>query len=82
MLGLDNSPGLSFIVDTDNFVSQLELLPSASWRQGLQYRDLSLTVNAMAVVQVGDTRDLDSLLACIEVNDLLIGELECWKVTR
>lgn len=76
LLGLNDGTGLALVIDSNHLVAQLKLPPSAGWWEGLQDCELALAVNAVAVVQIGNTGDVDGLLACIEISHLLIGELE------
>jgi hypothetical protein len=39
-----------------------------------------LSIDSAAVIQVGNARDLDSLLARIEIGHLLVGQLEGWSI--
>lgn len=76
LLGLNNGAGLALVVDSNHLVAQLKLLPSTGWREGLEDCKLTLAVNAVAVVQLWNTGDVDSLLTRIEISHLLVGELE------
>jgi hypothetical protein len=80
LLSLKDGARLSLVVDADNLIAQLEL-PSGTRRgQWLQDCDLALSINSTAMIQVGNARDLDSLLARIEIGHLLVGELESWSI--
>lgn len=76
MLGLNDGARLALVIDSDDFVPELELATLARGREGLQYGELALAIDSMAVVQVGHTGNVDGLLARIEISDLLVGELE------
>lgn len=73
---LDDSAGLSLVIDTNDLVAQLKLPSSASRRKRFQDSDLTLTINAMAVIQLWDTGDMGGLLARIEISHLPVGELK------
>ena len=76
LLGLNDGTGLALVIDSDDFVAQLKL-PSGTRRgQWLQDCNLALAIHAMAVIQIGNARDLDGLLARVEISHLLVGELE------
>lgn len=76
LLSLYDSAGLALVIDTNDLVAQLKLATSASRRERLQDSQLALAVDTMAVVKLGNTRDMGSLLAGIKISDLLVSELE------
>lgn len=76
LLSLHDGTGLALVIDTNDLIAQLEL-PSGTRRgQGLQYCDLALAIDAVAVIQIRNTRDLDGLLPRVEIGHLLVSELE------
>jgi hypothetical protein len=76
LLGLNDGTGLALVIHSDDLVAQLKL-PSGTRRgQWLQDCNLALAIHSVAVIQVGNTRDLDGLLARVEISHLLVGELE------
>lgn len=50
LLCLNDSTGLTLIVDTNDLVAQLKLPSSASRRKGLQDGELTLAINTVAVI--------------------------------
>lgn len=76
LLSLYDSAGFALVIDTNDLVAQLKLATSASRRKRLQDSKLTLAIDTMAVVQLGDTRDVGGLLTGVKISDLLVSELE------
>lgn len=76
LLCLDDCARLSLVVHTEHLASDLELATLARCRNWLEEFELTLAIEDMLGVELGDTSDRLGVRASVEVNYFLIGVLE------
>ena len=76
LLVLNNGTSLALVVDTHDFVAELEFAAGGGGREGLQGGHASLAVEDAAGIEFGDAGDGDGTLGGVEINYFLGCMLE------
>lgn len=76
LLSLDDCAGLTLVVNTEHFASDLKLAAFAGYRNRFQKFQLTLTIQDVLGVELGHAINRLGVGAGIEVNNLLVGVLK------